>query len=141
MGRASGKLKGEDAPGAIPPEQEAIQHLTRSQQAMQQMARQMAQQMAMRMQANRWGYPWGYDPRGGWYYGPWGQLPTLPQPELRRPLERGYTGIDREEFEPPSKDAYKAPKILREKVMEALKEDIPTHYRQEVERYFRGLTE
>jgi hypothetical protein len=53
----------------------------------------------------------------------------------------GYTGIDREEFEPPSKDAYRAPQILREKVMEALKGDIPSQYRREVERYFRGLTE
>jgi hypothetical protein len=108
---------------------------------MQQIAQQMAQQMAMGMQANRWGYPWGYDPRAGWYYGPWGPMPTLPQPEVRRPREQGYTGIDKEEFTPPSKDAYKAPQILREKVMEALKDDIPSQYRREVERYFRGLTE
>jgi hypothetical protein len=137
MGSATGRLKGEDAPGAIPPEQEAIRSLTRSQQGMEQ----MAQQMAMRMQANRWGYPWGYDPRAGWYYGPWIPMPTLPQPEVRRPRERGYTGIDREEFDPPSKDAYKAPQVLREKVMEALKEEIPAQYRREVERYFRDLTE
>ena len=141
MDRASEKLEGEDAPGAIPPEQQAIQSLTRSQQAMQQMAQQMARQMAMGMQANPWGYPWGYDPRAGWYYGPWGPMPTLPQPELRRQLEKGYTGMDREEFQPPSKDAYKVPQILREKVMDALKEDIPSRYRQEVERYFKGLTE
>jgi soluble cytochrome b562 len=140
MNRASGRLKGEDAPGAIPPEQEAIRSLTRSQQAMQQMSQQMAQQMAMQMQS-RWGYLWGYDPRPGWYYGPWVPMPTLPQPELRRPREKGYTGIDREEFDPPSKDAYKAPQILREKVMESLKEDIPSQYRREVERYFKGLTE
>ena len=140
MGRASGRLKGEDAPGAIPPEQEAIRRLTQSQQAMQQMTQQMAQQMAMQMQ-NRWGYLWGYDPRPGWYYGQWVPMPTLPQPELRRPREKGYTGIDREEFDPPSKDAYKAPQILREKVMESLKEDIPSPYRREVERYFKGLTE
>ena len=137
MGQASGKLNQEDAPGAIPPEQEAIQRLSRSQRAMQQMARQMA----MGMQAGRWGHLWGYDPRGGWYYGPYGPMPTLPQPELRRPLERGYTGLDREEFDPPSKDAYKAPQILREKVMEALKQEVPSQYRQEVERYFKGLTE
>ena len=137
MGRASGRLRGEDAPGAIPPEQEAMRILTRSQQAMQQ----MAQQMAARMQANRWGHPWGYDPRPGWYYGPWIPMPTLPQPEVRRPREPGYTGIDREEFDPPSKDAYKAPQILREKVMEALKGNIPSQYRRDVERYFRGLTE
>jgi hypothetical protein len=49
--------------------------------------------------------------------------------------------MDREEFDPPSKDAYKAPKLLREKVLESLKEGIPPQYRKEVERYFRGLTE
>ena len=137
MGSASGKLEGEDASGAIPPEEEAIRSLSRSQQAMQQ----MAQQMAMRMQANRWGYPWGYDPRAGWYYGPSIGMPTLPQPEVERLRERGYTGIDREEFDPPSKDAYQAPQVLREKVMEAMKEEIPSQYRRGVERYFRGLTE
>ncbi len=141
MGNASGKLEGEDAAGAIPPEESAIRSLSRSQQALQQMAQQMARQMAMRMQANRWAYPWGYDPRSGWYYGPRVPMPTLPQPEVRRPRERGYTGIDREEFDPPSKDDYKAPPIFREKILEALKDDIPSRYRREVERYFKGLTE
>ena len=126
MGKASGRLKGEDAPGAIPPEQEAIQRLSQSQQAMQQ----MAQQMAMQMQAGRWGYPYGYDPRAGWYYGPWLPMPTLPQPEFQRPRERGYTGIDREEFEPPSRDAYQVPKIFRDKVIESLKEEVPSQYKK-----------
>ncbi len=137
MGDATRRLKGEDAPGAIPPEQDVIRRLSRSQQGMQQ----MAQQMAMRMQAARWGYQLVYDPRPGWYYGPWVPMPTLPQPELNRPREKGYTGIDREEFEPPSKDAYKVPKVFREKIMESLKEGIPSQYRREVEKYFRGLTE
>ncbi|NWF55626.1 MAG: DUF4175 family protein [Syntrophaceae bacterium] len=137
MGEASGKLKGEDAPGAIPPEQEVLRRLNRSQQAM----RQMSQQMAMRGQINRWGRPWGYDPRPGWYYGPWAPMPTLPQPEVKRPLERGYTGIDREEFETPGKDAYQVPKTFREKIMEALKDNAPSPYRREVEQYFRGLSE
>ena len=137
MGDASRSLRQENASGAIPPEQEAIRRLTRSQQAMQQ----MAQQMAMRMQAMRWAYPFAYDPRPGWYYGPWVPMPTLPQPELNRPRERGYTGIDREEFELPSKDAYKAPKIFREKILESLKEGIPPQYKKEVEKYFRSLTE
>jgi len=137
MSEASGRLKGEDAPGAIPPEQEVLRRLHQSQQAM----RQMSQQMAMRGQVNRWGRPWGYDPRPGWYYGPWAPLPTLPQPEVNRPLERGYTGIDREEFETPSKDAYQVPKTFRERVMEALKENVPSPYRREVEQYFRGLSE
>ena len=137
MGEASGRLTGQDAPGAIPPEQEAIRGLSKSQQAMQQ----MAQQMAMQMQAMRYGYPWGYDPRPGWYYGPWVPMPTLPQPQINRPIEKGYTGIDREEFETPSKDAYQVPKIFREKVMESLKEEIPSQYKRKVEKYFRGLTE
>jgi len=97
--------------------------------------------MASRMQAGRWAYQLGYDPRAGWYYGPWAPLPTLPQPEVRRPPEKGYTGIDKEEFEPPSKDAYKAPRILREQVMDALKEGVPSQYKKDVERYFRGLAE
>jgi hypothetical protein len=137
MGEASSMLGREDAPGAIPPEQEALRGLAKSQQAMQQ----MAQQMAMQMQAMRYGNPWGYDPRPGWYYGPWVPMPTLPQPQVNRPRERGYTGIDREEFEPPSKDAYQVPKIFREKVMESLKEAVPSQYRRKVEKYFRGLTE
>ncbi len=136
MGEATSKLKGEDAPGAIPPEQDVIRRLSQSQQGMQQ----MAQQMAMRMQAARWGYQLVYDPRPGWYYGPWVPMPTLPQPELNRPREKGYTGIDKEEFEPPSKDAYKVPKVFREKIMESLKEGIPSQYRREVEDYFRGLS-
>ncbi len=137
MGKASERLGEKDAPGAIPPEQDAIRRLSKSQQAMQQ----MAQQMAMRMQAARWGYPLAYDPRPGWYYGPWIPMPTLPQPEVRRPTEKGFTGIDREEFEPPSKDAYQVPKMFREKIMESLKEEIPSQYKRDVERYFRGLTE
>jgi uncharacterized phage infection (PIP) family protein YhgE len=137
MGEASGKLKAEDAPGAIPPEQEVLRRLNQSQQAM----RQMSQQMAMRGQINRWGRPWGYDPRPGWYYGPWAPMPTLPQPEVKRPLERGFTGIDREEFETPSKDAYQVPKAFRERVMEALKENTPSPYKREVEEYFRSLSE
>ncbi|MEW6672297.1 MAG: DUF4175 family protein [Thermodesulfobacteriota bacterium] len=141
MGQATAKLKQADAPGAVPPEEAAIRSLTRSQQSMQQMARQMAQQMARQMQASRWGYPLGYDPRAGWYYGPWGNLPTLPQPEVKQRRERGYTGIDKEEFDPPAKDAYKTPQALREKVLEALKEDIPPPYRREVQKYFKGLTE
>ena len=68
-------------------------------------------------------------------------MPTLPQPELNRPRERGYTGIDREEFDPPSKDAYQVPKIFREKILDAMKEGVPSSYKREVERYFRGLAE
>ncbi len=137
MGEAARKLHDENAPGAIPPEEEALRGLSRSQQAMQQMAQQMARQMQMA----RWGYPLAYDPRPGWYYGPWGSLPTLPQPEVKRPIEKGYTGMDREEFELPGKESYQVPRMFREKITEALKEEVPSSYRREVEKYFRGLTE
>jgi hypothetical protein len=137
MGEAAGKLTREDAPGAIPPEEEAIRRMSKSQEGMQQ----MAQQMGMRMQAARWGYQLAYDPRPGWYYGPWLPMPTLPQPELNFPREKGYTGIDKEEFDPPSKDAYRVPALFREKVMESLKEEVPTQYKKDVQRYLRGLAE
>jgi uncharacterized protein YukE len=137
MGDAAGRLKHEDAPGAIPPEEEAIRKMSKSQQAMQQ----MAQQMGMRMQAARWGYQLVYDPRPGWYYGPWAPMPTLPQPELYFPREKGYTGLDKEEFDPPSKDAYQVPKMFREKIMDSLKEDVPSQYKKDVQRYLRDLAE
>jgi hypothetical protein len=137
MGEAAGRLKREDAEGALPPEEEAIRRLSRSQQSMQQ----MAQQMGARMQANRWGYQLAYDPRPGWYYGPWMPMPTLPQPEVRFPRERGHTGIDHEEFQPPSKDAYRVPIRFRERIMESMKESVPPGYKRDVERYFRGIAE
>ncbi len=137
MGDAAGMLTQEDAPGAIPPEEEAIRRMAKSQEGLQQ----MAQQMGMRMQAARWGYQLAYDPRPGWYYGPWLPMPTLPQPELNFPREKGYTGIDKEEFDPPSKDAYRVPAMYREKMMESLKEDVPSQYKKDVQRYFRGLAE
>ncbi len=137
MGDAAGRLKQEDAPGAIPPEEEAIRKMSKSQEAMQQ----MAQQMGMRMQAARWGYQLVYDPRPGWYYGPWAPLPTLPQPELYFPREKGYTGLDKEEFDPPSKDAYQVPKMFREKIMDSLKEEVPPEYKRDVQRYLRDLAE
>jgi hypothetical protein len=137
MADATTRLKREDAPGAVPPEQEALKRLARSQQGMQQ----MSQQIATRMQAIMQGYPLAYDPRPGWYYGPWAPMPTLPQPELNLPRQKGYTGIDQEEFDPPSQDAYRTPAALREKITEALKEGTPSQYKKEVEKYFRGLTQ
>jgi hypothetical protein len=137
MQHAAGKLKREDAPGAIPPEEEAIRKMAKSQQSMQQ----MAQQMGMRMQAARWGYQLVYDPRPGWYYGPWAPMPTLPQPELYFPREKGYTGIDKEEFDPPSKDAYQVPKMFREKIMDSLREEVSSSYKRDAQRYLRDLAE
>ncbi|MBI5439638.1 MAG: DUF4175 family protein [Deltaproteobacteria bacterium] len=136
MGEASNRLTGEDAPGAIPPEQEVLRRLNRSRQAMGD----MAQQMAMQGQLQPWGQPYGYHPGPGWYYGPWAAMPTLAQPEVKRELERGYTGIEREEFDPPGKDAYAPPRDVREKIVEALKEEVPSRYRREVEAYFRELS-
>jgi len=142
MGNAAGRLKKADPAGALPPEEDAIRKLSKSQQAMQQMSQQMAQQAGARMQAaNRWGYMVAYDPRPGWYYGPWMPMPTLPQPEVRYPREKGRTGIDREEFEPPSKDAYRVPARFRERIMESMKQPVPRGYERDVEHYFRGLAQ
>lgn len=139
MGQAETKLGKQDAPGAIPPERGALERLARTQQAMQGLSQQMAMRMGMQQ---RWGYQWGYDPRPGWYAGPWVPMPTLPQPELRGfRREQGYTGIEREEFQPPSKDDYKVPKMYREEVMKALKEGYPSEYERQIKRYFENLAE
>jgi hypothetical protein len=142
MGNAAGKLKAADATGALPPEEDAIRRLSKSQQAMQQMSQQMAEAAGARMQAgNRWGSMVAYDPRPGWYYGPWMPMPTLPQPEVRFPREKGRTGIDREEFEPPSRNAYRVPQRFRERIMESMKQPVPEGYERDVEHYFRGLAQ
>jgi hypothetical protein len=137
MENASKELQEEDAGGSIPPEQEALKGLTRSQQAM----KKMGQQMAPQMPPEQGGTPSSQDPRITLPYGLSEPFPTLPGLESNRPQMRGYTGIDREEFQTPSKDAYQVPKIFREKIMESLKEKIPPQYRQKVEKYFQGLTE
>jgi hypothetical protein len=142
MMNAAGRLKEADAAGALPPEEDAIRRLSKSQQAMQQMSREMAEAAGARMQAgNRWGSMVAYDPRPGWYYGPWMPMPTLPQPEVRFPREKGRTGIDREEFEPPSKNAYRVPQRFRERIMESMKQPVPQGYERDVEHYFRELAQ
>ncbi len=138
MDQAQKRLRRHDPPRAIPPEREALKRLTKSQQGIQA----LSQQMAQRAGRQGWRAAWGYDPRAGWYLGPWESLPTLPQPTLegfRR--EQGYTGIEKEEFSPPSKDAYQVPKMFREEIMKALKEDYPSEYQKQVQKYFQNLTE
>ena len=89
MGEASGKLVEESASGAIPPEQEAIRRLSKSQQGMQQ----MAQQMAMRCrQPARLSVGSRSTTRARLVLRPLDPMPTLPQPEFNRPRERGRHG-------------------------------------------------
>jgi hypothetical protein len=138
MGQAQGRLGGYDPSGAIPPEQQALDRLAKSQQGMQALGRQLARR------AGRFGpgLAWGFDPRAGWYWGPWRPLPTLPQPSLRGfRQEQGYTGIEREEFPTPSKDAYQVPKMYREEVMKALKEGYPSQYQEQIKKYFQNLAD
>lgn len=138
MGRAATRLSEQDSRGAIPPEQEALQRLSRSQQALQN----FGQQMAMRNQGNRVGMPMVINRGPGWHWGPWNPMPTLPQPEFREfQRERGYTGIDREEFQTPGKEAHKVPKIFREEIVKSLKEGFPSQFKRQVERYFKNLTD
>jgi hypothetical protein len=138
MGQAQGKLENHDPPGAIPPEREALKRLTKSQRGM----RALSQQMARRMGRYAQRLAWGFDPWPGWYSGRWLPLPSLPQPSLKGfRRDQGYTGIRREEFPTPSKDAHQVPKMYREEIMEALKEGFPSEYQKQVNKYFQNLAE
>jgi len=104
MGEAAGRL-GRRRAGCDPPEQEAIKRLSRSSRPCNRCSTD-GQQMAM-MMAQTGGVSLGYDPSrvGTTARG----FPCRPSPaEVKRPREKGRTGFDREEFEPPSKDIYKS---------------------------------
>lgn len=136
MGQARTRLGGYDPPGAIPPERQALERLAKSQQGMQALGRQLARR------GGRQRFGWGFNPRAGWYWGGWRPLPTLPQPSLKGfRREHGYTGIEREEFRTPAKDAYQVPKMYREEVMKALKEVYPSQYQDQIKKYFQNLAD
>ena len=113
-----------------------MERLAKSQQGMQALGRQLARR------GGRQRFGWGFNPRAGWYWGGWRPLPTLPQPSLKGfRREHGYTGIEREEFPTPAKDAYQVPKMYREEVMKALKEVYPSQYQDQIKKYFQNLAD
>jgi hypothetical protein len=98
------------------------------------------QQLAQRGQLGR--MPMAYLLRRGRFL-PGGRLiplPGMPQfPEFE--VEGGLTGLDTEAFRLPGKDDYKAPRSFREEILESLKQGIPSQHKQQIESYFRNLSE
>ena len=135
MGAATHEL-GSLRPGpAIPPEQEAINRLSESNQQMQQ----AMQRMAQRGQFGR--VPLVHVFRRGRFL-PTGQfLPPTGTPQFPdHDIDENLTGLDTEKFELPGKDDYK-PEKFREEVLESLKQGVPDRYKDQIERYFRELSQ
>ncbi|MBI2359287.1 MAG: DUF4175 family protein [Deltaproteobacteria bacterium] len=136
MGTATTRLGDLDAKGAVPPEREALQRLSRSQQEMQS----SMQQLAQRGQLGR--FPVTYLFRRGRFL-PSGVLVPLPgMPEFPEfDIQGGITGLDTEKFRLPGKEEYKAPRSFREEILESLKRGIPPQFKEQIESYFKNLSE
>ncbi|MGH7854458.1 MAG: DUF4175 family protein, partial [Candidatus Binatia bacterium] len=136
MGSAHNRLGQLDSRGAVPPERGALDRLAQSQQQMQQ----SMQQMAQRGQLGN--MPMARLYRQGRFlpFGSLTPLPGMPQfPEFD--IESGFTGLDTEKFRLPGKDEYKAPRNFREEILESLKQGVPPQMKEQIERYFKNLSE
>ena len=136
MGKAQGRLGDLDAPGAVPPEREALERLSQSQQQMQNAIEQLAQ----RGQLGR--MPVGFLFRRGRFL-PSGRLVPLPgMPAFPQfDVQGGMTGLDTERFRLPGKEDYKVPRSFREEILESLKQGVPPQFKEQVESYFKNLSE
>ena len=136
MGSAKDRLGQLDSRGAVPPERNALDRLSQSQQQMQSAMQQMAQRGQLgNMPVTRFF-------RGGRFlpYGSLTPLPGMPQfPEFD--VEGGFTGLETEKFRLPGKEDYKAPRNFREKILESLKQGVPPQMKDQIERYFKNLSE
>jgi hypothetical protein len=128
MDEAQGELAGQRSQPAIPPEQEALERLRQSQNSMQQAMQAMMQRgqmmgmsMPMLRQAGRFPMPSG-----------------MPQPQVDE-QQNGMAGASVRNFQLPDKEAYKVPRLLREDIMEALKEGYPERYKDAIEQYYRHI--
>jgi soluble cytochrome b562 len=136
MGSAQNRLGQLDSRGAVPPERTALEQLSQAQQQMQS----SMQQMAQRGQLGNMPMTRLY--RGGRFlpYGNMTPLPGMPQfPEFD--IEQGFTGLDTEKFRLPGKEEYKAPRNFREEILESLKQGVPPQMKEQIERYFKNLSE
>lgn len=136
MEKAQERLGGFDAKGAVPPEREALERLSQSQQQMQNSMQQLAQRGQL-----------GHVPvsrlfRMGRFL-PSGELVPLPgMPQFPQfDVEGGMTGLDLERFRLPGKEDYKAPRTFREEILESLKQGVPPQLREQIESYFKNLSE
>ncbi len=136
MGNAKDRLGQLDSRGAVPPERDALDRLSQSQQQMQSAMQQMAQRGQLgNMPVTRLF-------RGGRFlpYGSLTPLPGMPQfPQFD--VEGGFTGLDTEKFRLPGKEDYKAPRNFREEILESLKQGVPPQMKDQIERYFKNLSE
>lgn len=136
MGSAQNRLGQLDSRGAVPPERTALERLSESQQQMQSAMQQMAQRGQLgNMPVARFFRQGRFLP-----YGSLTPLPGMPQfPEFD--IESGFTGLDTEKFRLPGKDDYKAPRNFREEILESLKQGVPPQMKEQIERYFKNLSE
>jgi len=136
MGEAQGQLSGLNAEQAIPPEQAALDRLMQSSQQMQS----SMQQLAQRGQLGR--MPVVYLFRRGRFL-PGGRLVPLPGvpkfPDFD--AQGGLSGLDTEKFQLPGKDDYRVPRRFREGILESLKQGVPDQYKDQIENYFKDLSQ
>jgi len=68
-------------------------------------------------------------------------LPPTGTPEFpEHDIDENLTGLDTEKFKLPGKDDYK-PEHFRKEVLESLKQGVPDRYKDQIERYFRELSQ
>jgi soluble cytochrome b562 len=136
MGNAHNRLGQLDSRGAVPPEKTALERLSQSQQQMQSAMQQMAQRGQLgNMPVTRLFRQGRFLP-----YGSLTPLPGMPQfPEFD--IESGFSGLDTEKFRLPGKDEYKAPRNFREEILDSLKQGVPPQMKDQIERYFKNLSE
>jgi len=136
MEKAQGRLGDLDAKGAVPPEREALDRLSQSQQQMQNSMQQLAQRGQLgQVPVSRLFRMGRFLPSGELV-----PLPGMPQfPQFD--VEGGMTGLDFERFRLPGKEDYKAPRSFREEILESLKQGVPPQLREQIESYFKNLSE
>ncbi len=136
MGNATERLGQLDSRGAVPPEREALDRLSQSQQQMQS----AMQQLAQRGQIGN--VPVARFFRQGRFF-PYGSLTPLPgMPQFPQfDIEGGFSGLDTDKFRLPGKEDYKAPRNFREEILESLKQGVPPQMKDQIERYFKNLSE
>jgi hypothetical protein len=74
---------------------------------------------------------------------PSGQLVPLPgMPNFPQfDVAGGMTGLDMEKFQIPGKEDYKAPTSFREEILDSLKQGVPPELKDQIESYFKNLSE
>ncbi|MDH3446377.1 MAG: DUF4175 domain-containing protein, partial [Deltaproteobacteria bacterium] len=136
MGTATDRLGKLDSPGAVPPERSALEQLSQSQQQMQSAMQQMAQRGQLgNMPVTRLFRQGRFMPGG--MLVPLPGMPQFPQFDV----EGGVTGLEMERFRLPGKEDYKAPRNFREEILESLKQGVPPQMKDQIERYFKNLSE